>query len=301
MSIWFHDGEMEIQAQAGVRAIAERVAESIDDRIPPAAVPFLSGQRFALLGAESPAGVVFATLLAGPAGFLQTDEDETHLHILDGVLPNDPLADALTPGRPVGLQAIDPQSRRRMRLNGRVARFDGEVLDVALREVYANCPKYIQAREFSDADRTPTPARVGSALDAAQIAQLSVADTFYIATLHAERGADISHRGGMPGFVRVDGETKLSWPDYSGNNMFQTLGNLRIDPHAGLLFIDWSTGDMLHVSGRASVDWDASRSSEFPGAQRMIDFEIERVVERGSTFPMSATLIDYSQYNPTPD
>lgn len=301
MSIWFHEGEMEIQERAGVRPIAERVAESIDDRIPPAAVPFLAAQRFALLGAERDDGVVIATALAGAPGFLQPSDDETQLRILNGLLANDPLDDSLTPGRAVGMQAIEPRTRRRMRLNGRVASNANEAIDIELREVYSNCPKYIQAREFMSAHRTPGPANNGRTLNDTQQALIANADTFYIASLHPERGADISHRGGMPGFVHVAGPSGLSWPDYSGNNMFQTLGNLHVDPRAGLVFIDTDSGDMLHLSGRARVDWNEARASRFPGAQRMIDFAIEHVVERPATFPMSATLIGYSQYNPRED
>jgi predicted pyridoxine 5'-phosphate oxidase superfamily flavin-nucleotide-binding protein len=68
------------------------------------------------------------------------------------------------------------------------------------------------------------------------------ADTFFIASSHRDGGADASHRGGNPGFVHVLNETKLIWPDYSGNGMFQTLGNLAIDPRAGLLFMDFESG-----------------------------------------------------------
>ena len=298
MSNWFHDGELEIQTRVGVRAIAERVAESIDDRIPPAVVPFLTAQRFVLLGAERDDGVVVATALAGEPGFLRPSDDEAHLQILERPLANDPLDPSLTPGRAVGMQAIEPRSRRRMRLNGRIASRDDSTVDIELLEVYQNCPKYIQAREFTVVEHTPGPARVADALEDAHRAVISNADTFYIATLHAERGADISHRGGMPGFVSVEGSSMLSWPDYSGNNMFQTLGNLHVDSRAGLLFIDTTSGDLLHVSGRARVDWDDARSSRFPGAQRMIYFDIDHVVHRPTTFPLAATLIDYSKHNP---
>ncbi|MCB9858511.1 MAG: pyridoxamine 5'-phosphate oxidase family protein [Phycisphaerales bacterium] len=298
MSNWFHEGEIEIQQRAGVRSIADRVAESIDDRIPPAAVPFLTAQHFALLGAARDDGLVIATTLAGAPGFLQPSDDETHLRINKGLLPHDPLADALNPGRSVGMQVIEPRTRRRMRLNGRIASHGADSIDIDLFEVYSNCPKYIQAREFTPVIRTVGLPAIGTSLTPGQQAQIAAADTFYIATLHAERGADISHRGGMPGFVSVDDNYKLSWPDYNGNNMFQTLGNLHVDPRAGLLFIDTDSGNLLHVSGRASVDWNEAHSSQFPGAQRMIDFEITHVVDRPETFPLSAKLIDYSQYNP---
>ncbi|HPF40518.1 MAG TPA: pyridoxamine 5'-phosphate oxidase family protein [Phycisphaerae bacterium] len=298
MATWFHDGELEIQQRAGTRQLADRVAESIDDRIPPAATPFLRSQPMLLLGAESAEGEVIATILAGAPGFLDPSDDESRLRIHRGLLPNDPLAESLTPGRPVGMQAIEHRLRRRMRLNGHVASSSGEVLEIALAEVYGNCPKYIQAREFVAADRSPGMARSGATLTAPQQTLVAESDTFYIASIHPERGADISHRGGMPGFVRVEDASRLSWPDYSGNNMFQTLGNLQVDDRAGLVFIAPDSGDILHVSGRCRVDWNMARAAQFPGAQRVIDFEIEHVFERPATFPMRGALVDYSQHNP---
>ncbi|MCA9254386.1 MAG: pyridoxamine 5'-phosphate oxidase family protein [Phycisphaerales bacterium] len=298
MATWFHDGELEVQQRAGTRQLADRVAESIDDRIPPAATPFLRSQRMLLLGAEHAEGHVVATILAGDPGFLDPSDDESRLRIHNGLLPNDPLAESLTPGRPVGMQAIEHRLRRRMRLNGHVASSGGEPLEIALAEVYGNCPKYIQARAFLPADRSPVAARSGAGLTALQQALIAESDTFYTASIHSERGADISHRGGMPGFVRVDGAARLSWPDYSGNNMFQTLGNLHVDNRAGLVFIAPDSGDILHVSGRSRVDWDADRAAQFPGAQRVIDFDVDVVIERPATFPMRATSVDYSQHNP---
>src|SRR3546814_14766932 len=69
-----------------------------------------------------------------------------------------------------------------------------------------------------------------------------------------EQGADVSHRGGRPGFVRVtedDGRSVLTIPDFSGNQFFNTLGNIAINPRAGLLFVDFATGDLLTLTGRS--------------------------------------------------
>ena len=81
------------------------------------------------------------------------------------------------------------------------------------------------------------------------------ADTFFLGTTHPERGNDASHRGGPAGFVYAERKT-VEWPDYPGNNMFNSFGNLAVDPTAALLFIDFRNGRTLQLSGSANVVWD---------------------------------------------
>ena len=85
-------------------------------------------------------------------------------------------------------------------------------------------------------------------------------------------GLDVSHRGGPPGFVRVDGDV-LTIPDYRGNRYFNTLGNLLLEPRAALLFVDFARGEMLQLQGRGDVAWD---EADLPGAERTWRFTVER-------------------------
>ena len=119
--------------------------------------------------------------------------------------------------------------------------------------------------------------RRSSALDARTRALVAGADTFFIATWHPGGGADASHRGGRPGFVRVLDDRTLEFPDYPGNNMFNTLGNLVGHPRAGLLFVDFERGDLLQLTGRAKIRWEPAtavrrgrsrRSARLPAAAR---------------------------------
>ena len=103
------------------------------------------------------------------------------------------------------------------------------------------------------------------------------ADTFFLGTTHPERGNDASHRGGPAGFVRADPQT-VDWPDYPGNNMFNSLGNLAVDPTAALLFIDFASGCTLQLSGSAYVGWHARPTDGDTG--RRVQFSTERVVAR---------------------
>jgi predicted pyridoxine 5'-phosphate oxidase superfamily flavin-nucleotide-binding protein len=104
---------------------------------------------------------------------------------------------------------------------------------------------------------------------------VSAADTFFVATASGPGvpggGVDISHRGGPPGFVRVEGEALLI-PDYRGNRYFNTLGNLLLQPRAALLFVDFEGGGLLQLQGSAEVFWD---QADLPHAERVWRFEVE--------------------------
>jgi predicted pyridoxine 5'-phosphate oxidase superfamily flavin-nucleotide-binding protein len=298
MTSVFHSGELEMQERAGVRDQAAKIGSGIHAEIPLLAHEFLRARRFVVVANTDPAGAMWASLLTGKPGFLEPVDART-LRVHAWPLGGDPLGEGLVDDAAVGLVAIDLANRKRMRLNGRVVTREGE-FDVATREVFGNCPKYIQARVLEDPDpASATPAAAATTrLDERQRRWVSTADTFFIGTRHAERGADASHRGGNPGFVRVVDGSRLSWPDYSGNRMFQTLGNLARDRHAGLLFIDFDAGGTLQLAGRARIDWDEKRLRDFVGAERIVDFEIDRVVEIGGRAELRHRLVGRSPFNP---
>jgi predicted pyridoxine 5'-phosphate oxidase superfamily flavin-nucleotide-binding protein len=345
--------------------MAARVGRSIHAEIPPAAAAFLAAQRLVFLGTADLAGRVWATALAGPPGFAHALDARTvrlaaqpgagdPLHVLAGtagsaaahdgptrsqrgspgsVPHGDPLRvdgpsgeRASGDGVLVGVLAVDFSARRRLRLNGRVRCAADGALELHADQVYANCPKYIQARHVIDAaDGPESPAshdapgraaraaapgasarRWGTALTDAQRALVEAADTFVIATRHPGAGADCSHRGGLPGFVAVersagrDGRTvdRLTLPDYAGNAMFNTLGNLAADPRAGLLFVDFARGTLLHITGRAATDWDPAHAAARPGAERLVTFAVEHVLERPHALPLHFRFGGYSPFNP---
>jgi predicted pyridoxine 5'-phosphate oxidase superfamily flavin-nucleotide-binding protein len=190
-------------------------------------------------------------------------------------------------------------TRRRLRLNGRFERDREGRIVVHADEVYSNCPKYIQRREGEReaVARPPAEARRTSALDDAQRAWIRRADTFFVASHHPEAGADASHRGGMPGFVEVHGN-RLTWPDYAGNAMFNTLGNIAANPRAGIVVPDFDAGAALQLTGRAAIVWDPERARSFPGAQRLVELLVEEVVETRGAIPLALRLREYSPVNP---
>jgi predicted pyridoxine 5'-phosphate oxidase superfamily flavin-nucleotide-binding protein len=299
----FHDGELEIQRRAGVAKVAARVGEAnVIDRVPPGFADFLSERFFLVVGSADPDGHVWASLLIGPPGFIRA-LDSRHLAVMAEPMSGDPLQRALD-ARPaaVGLLAIDAATRSRIRVNGMASRHPDGGLVIEVREVFGNCPKYIQRRTpaslIGEGEVGRTRIR-STALDGAQSSLVGTADTFFIASLHPDRGADASHRGGRPGFVRVapDGRS-LTFPDYTGNSMFQTLGNLQVDGRAGLLFIDWEGGDTLQLSGRATILWDEETIAMWPGAQRVLQFAIEAVEQQQRALPLRWELLERHRLNP---
>lgn len=298
MPVPYHEGELEVQERAGVRLEASRIANMIVPYLPPVAQSFLRVQRLAVAGSIGSDGRIWASLLTGEPGFLHAINDET-LAIRATLLPDDPLVDALQQRVPLGLLAIDLATRKRMRVNGQATIRNGEIV-IRAEQVYFNCPKYIQSRRLTYSDQWEQPPRSTriQQLSPQQQAWLQRIDTFFIASAHVQRGPDASHRGGMPGFVRVQDAKRLVFPDYPGNTMFQTLGNLVSDPRAGLLFIDFATGTTLQMTGKASVIWEEERIAAFAGAERLIEFVMEEGREVLGGSPLMGELVAYSPFNP---
>jgi predicted pyridoxine 5'-phosphate oxidase superfamily flavin-nucleotide-binding protein len=295
----FHDGERAVQRLAGVTALAERVGRSIRRDLPPAARTFLAERRWIVIGALDDRARPWPAIRAGLPGFASAVDERT-VRIEATAPPGDPLdVDVLGAGALVGLLAIDPATRRRLRVNGRVVATDRRGIVVETDQVFSNCPKYIQRRDEQPAGVAAMPDAPAAAagLTDAQRERLRAADTFFIASGRPGDGVDVSHRGGMPGFVQVDGN-RLAWPDYGGNAMFNTLGNLHVHPFAGLLVPDFDRGGALILSGRAAIDWNPERASGIAGAERVVTLEIEQVREQAGVLPVAFQLREYSPFNP---
>ncbi|HAX79203.1 MAG TPA: pyridoxamine 5-phosphate oxidase [Cyanobacteria bacterium UBA11372] len=296
----FHSGEIAIQTRAGVREEAERLCSFISDVIKPPAEEFLATQQLAVASTVDANERVWASLLTGNYGFLQVLNHQ-RLQINANLTPGDMLYRNLQNNPQMGVLAIALANRRRLRLNGKAQIQPEGQIHLQIHQVFFNCPKYIQVRhletEITNLLKQPEISSSDS-LTAHQQNWITQADTFFIASSHPEIGADASHRGGFPGFVRVLNSNSLLFPDYAGNNMFQTFGNLIINPYAGLLFIDFAAGDILQLTGQAKVIWDAERLTTFAGAQRLVEFEIEQVLETRNVTPMRWRFGEYSPANP---
>ena len=135
--------------------------------------------------------------------------------------------------------------------------------------------------------------------DAAYIAAQSF---FFVATADAEGRPDCSFKGGPPGFARVVAPDLLVFPDYDGNGMFKSLGNLRANPHVGLLFI--AMGEKpgrLRVNGQAEVVQDDPMLAEMPGAQLLVKVTPSDIFPNCPRYIPRMDLVEPSVYAPRGD
>ncbi|WP_332741714.1 pyridoxamine 5'-phosphate oxidase family protein [Hydrogenophaga sp.] len=281
----FHAGEQALQARAGVQAQMAQIGPRVmRDHMPDQHREFFGLLPFVVVGSVDAQGQPWASVLAGTPGFM-TSPDPTHLQIRARPLPHDPLNTTLHDGAALGLLGIQPHTRRRNRMNG-TARLQEGGFAVEVGQSFGNCPKYIQAREPVWTPEAPAGqlAYEGPDLDEASRRLIRAADTFYIATAYpqaasggeARHGVDVSHRGGSPGFVKLEGEV-LTVPDFMGNHFFNTLGNIAVQPAAGLLFMDFERGDLLYLAVQAKVLWDGAELASFDGALRLLRMRVTHV------------------------
>jgi hypothetical protein len=234
-------------------------------------IQFLAQRTFAPLSARDAGGRLWVTATEGPEGFLEAGPDWLRVHGVPRA--GDPLH-GLPVGQTVGLIAIEFAARRRFRLNGTLTAVGDDVLEIALDQAFGNCPKYIHPRTLMPAGENGAAlgdTESAPALSVDQAAFIRAADTFFLGTTHPDRGTDVSHKAGPAGFVQEQ-DGALWWPDFVGNDLFNSFGNLAVDDTAALFFPNFATGRTLHVSGRATVEWAAPTATG-----RAVRFVVEAV------------------------
>ena len=299
--VGFHAGELAVQHKAGVEQDAARLSRMLE----PAALTggiagFLSDRTFFVISGRDAAGQLWTSPLVGKPGFLEVPSETTVA--VHAVIPaGDPLH-GLPAGQKVGMTTVEFATRRRVRINGTLAVSGGDLLLIEVEQAYGNCPKYIQQRLLAPEDRDRTGrdhVREGSTLEPEDLELIRAADTFFLGTANPERGADASHRGGPPGVARAD-RYGLWWPDYPGNNLFNSFGNLAVNPEAALLFFDFSTGRTLHLSGTTQIDWgEPGRPGDDGHTGRIARFTLQRLMA-GHLLPARETAHDPYPRNPAP-
>lgn len=312
----FHEGERLVQARAGVAGKLEGPGRRmIRAHMPDEHRELFEKLPYFFVGAVDDEGWPWATMLTGAAGFVRTPDEHT-LAIAARPLPDDPMAPLLTEGRAAGALGIELATRRRNRANGVITAVDERGFSLSVQQSFGNCPQYIQVRRPLDeslardvASEDPSiaaaPHHYQRVLDEEAVALLERADTCFLASATASgppgapsaashapsHGVDVSHRGGRPGFLvsaRPEGgdeggdnvvdATWLLLPDYRGNFMFNTLGNLAVNPRAGLLIPDFERGALLSLTAEVQILWDHPLIESFPGAQRLLVLRVVRGV-----------------------
>lgn len=306
----FHLGEQIVQSRIGVRDQVERAGRNmIRDLMPDQHRALFEALPLLVVGSIDADGRPWASLLAGPPGFVRSPTEKS-LQVHAEPARGDPLSDSLSVGRPLGVLGIQLETRRRNRANGHIVAREAGSFTIEIEQSFGNCKQYIQAREPHYLPELQ--AQAGEAvLESGQLSErarqlLERCDTLFLATASARaasgadaEGVDVSHRGGRPGFVRVEPRangTRLTMPDFRGNFMFNTFGNLEVNPRAGIVCADFATGDVLTLTGTARVIWEGPEVDAFEGAERLLQFDVELGHWLPGTLPLRFVGFEPSPY-----
>lgn len=319
----FHQGELAVQAMANESAIAQRNGRVLSDRILPGAIPFIAQQNMLVVSSIDESGQPWSSILFGQQGFIQATSHNSLLLDTRNMLVNedDPLWQNIVNNKQVGILAIELSTRRRFRVNGRIVQVKestlGETLahkqfEIKVQQAYPNCPKFIQRRNlkldpkaFSE---TLPAASFGTALNQDQQCIIKQTDSFFVSScslfkndelLTEEYSVDASYRGGLPGFIKVLENNTLLIPDYQGNSMFNTLGNIHLNPKAGIIIVDFEHSRVLQLSGCAKILWQQEDNADHSaGTKRFWQLSVEKWQETLIPKGINWSFQDYSPHNP---
>ena len=303
----FHEGEQAVQTRMGVRDKMEKSGRRIiRDYLPEQHREFYHLLPFLVVGTTDGQQRPWVSLLTGPSGFI-TSPNPQQLHIATQPLFGSPLADQLRLGQDIGILGILPENRRRNRVSGQISAVDETGITVAIAQAFGNCPQYIQTRHLDvlpdiTQPQLAKPIEQGMQLDAAAQALITKSDTLFIATAYQANqdgpsfGADASHRGGKPGFVKVESDRTFVFPDFTGNFHFNTVGNILLNPKAGFLFIDFDTRDLLYLTGQAEIVWEGEEVNAFAGAERLIRVHVDEWRRVSVSLPLKFEFGEYSPF-----
>lgn len=300
----FHNGEIAIQTRVGVADMVAQYSEGfIRSTMPDQHREFFSNLPMVVVGITDYAGYPWAMPLFGKPGFIQSPDVKTLeiavLPILEKVLKLDFKAN-----KKIGFLGIEPHTRRRNRMNGTIKAIEQNGFSIIVEQSFGNCSQYIQRRELLWAN-SPVESVESKALSldnlpaTATVDVIQSADTFFISSRthglsndHRD-GLDVSHRGGKPGFVKVEGDT-LYFPDFSGNRFYNTLGNIQSDRRVGLYFPNYANGNAVFISGCADIIWDVHSTAKFEGAECIVSIKIHNSLFIDNFLPMRGELKELS-------
>jgi uncharacterized protein len=255
----FHEGEAQMQGDAGIDTAAfdAAVNQSYVPDLKPNEVEFVTNLTFGVATSMDSDGRPWTSPLFGARRQLFNVESPTTVRVRPVVSDGDPLLANVGSTRELGVLYFDPSQRRRAKSLGSGSVLPDGSIRYEMTRNFGLCPKYIFKRShehIEHSNRSDMPNTTDVRLSDTDQQQLARADTVFVGSFHDGHGADASHRGGPPGFVDVADETTVRIPDYPGNDMFNTLGNLQLNPRLSLLSVDFSTGRTIQLTGIATID-----------------------------------------------
>lgn len=142
---------------------------------------------------------------------------------------------------------------------------------------------------------------VRSAFTAEDRAFITSRPLLFVATADAQGHPECSYKGGLPGFVQVLDDRTLAFPDYDGNGMYRSWGNVLVNPAVGLLFLDFETPKRLRVNGSAQIAEDDPLRADFPGSVFIVRVTASMIFPNCPRYLHKMQLVEYSAYAPRPD
>ncbi|MBU2525387.1 MAG: pyridoxamine 5'-phosphate oxidase family protein [Bacteroidetes bacterium] len=302
----YHSGEKEIQKRVGELLRAESNGRVITNTIIKGAINFIEKQPMAIVSSVDNKNRIWTSLLIGDHGFV-TVPTQNNLNIDIEKIHSDPhdiFFKNISDNGNMGSLFIEFETRRRFRING-AAKVSENQIELTVKEAYPNCPKYIQQRVISRPEgfkKTNAIKTMGRKINDDIKRWITSSDTLFVGSQGQSLSLDASHRGGPPGFVEFVDKQILKIPDYVGNSMYNTLGNILQNPNVGLLFIDFNKGKTLQLTGKASILFEQQNASDLiktTGTGRFWLFSPEEWIITENHHDVSWELLSYSPFNPT--
>lgn len=262
----FHKGELEVQRLAGEEKMAKRVGRSIQGALMLGANNFMENLPQVIVASKDENNRLWASVLLGKPGIIKVHGTKTFSILLNALesSQNDIFFENIKSNPYIGTLFIEAALRMRYRANGNTSMLDDSI-KIEVEEAYGNCPKYIQSSLLTlpkNPEKKGVEKTKGTTLQNEQKTWISKAHTFFLATSSSANRMDASHRGGNPGFVEILDDSTLKIPDYPGNNMFNSLGNIYQNPNAGLLFVDYEAGHIFQLTGRGELQFNGNSSEK---------------------------------------
>ena len=301
----FSEGELYVQKLAGEDAIAQtRTPMALSSQLHSFSANFIKNQLLFNVTSTDANNNVWISMLSGTPNFITVLDYKTIK--IDKTLIVSPTEDIfftnIQSNKQVGLLFIDWETSRRYRLNGSIKE-EGTDLVITIQETYGICPKYIQKRsfEYTNLSTIPTLISKGNLLNDKHKKLINHANTFFLGTSGASKKVDASHKGGKPGFVSFINNDTIRIPDYPGNSMFNSLGNLYENPNAGLIFMDYNTNMMLQLTGKGQIQFNQTTTNDLTksgNTGRFWLFTIDSWILTENFNQINWNFIGFSPFNP---
>ncbi len=300
----FHQGQLAVQKITGEQEIAKMRIPMISSSLHPRSTAFIEHQVLAFLGSEDSNGALWLSLIVGEQGFITVPSLQEIKINLSKIRSNkeDIFFTNIKTNPTVGLLFHEAARRARYRAWGKVNEIEG-YLSFDIKMGYPSCPKHIQREviEVSEKSTDLSPQyENGTILGESEKAWILSSHTFFISTQTKKGDIESSHRGGNPGFIDILDNGLIRVPDYLGNSMFSTLGNIYENPKAALLFIDYDKGETLQLSGIAELQFNQNTEGDFHNSGetgRFWIFQTKKWLRTINHHQANTKFIDFSPFN----